>query len=87
MKNDADPFLYIKYLCERIPGGIDGPAPTVTLTDDFLKSMMPWSQEYKAYEEKERDRIHSVVKLASDEKPVVAVMRAAATESVEAACR
>lgn len=87
MKNDADPFLYIKYLCERIPGGIDGPVPTVTLTDDFLKSMMPWSQEYKAYEEKERDRIHSVVKLASDEKPVVAVMRAAATESVEAACR
>ena len=87
MKNDADPFFYIKYLCERIPGGIDGPAPTVTLTDDFLESMMPWSQEYKAYEEKEHERIRSVVQLASDEKPVVAVMRAAATESVEAACR
>ena len=81
LKNDADPFFYIKYLCERMPGGIDGPMPSTHLTEEFLKSMMPWSSEYKAYEDEERSRLFSNVTLASGVKPDIAAMRNAASKS------
>lgn len=75
LKNNADPFFYVKYLCERMPGGIDGPSPAIQLTEEFLKSMMPWSPEYQAYEAEERSRLSSMVSLTSDEKPDIAAMR------------
>ena len=77
-KNEADPFFYIKYVCEHMPGGIDGPAPTVKLTEEDLEALMPWSEEYKAYEKESRTRLYSMVSLASGEKPDIAAIHAAA---------
>ena len=77
MKNGTDPFYYIKYLCERMPGGIDGPAPAVQLTKEFLESMMPWSEKYREYEKEERMQLYSLVRLASGEKIDIPTVRAA----------
>ena len=41
-------YYYIKYLCEHVPGGLLGPIRQ--LTDEELEALMPWSEEYKAYE-------------------------------------
>jgi len=46
--NDANDYYYIKYLCEHVPGGLLGPIRQ--LTDEELEALMPWSEEYKAYE-------------------------------------
>ena len=79
IKNEADPFFYVKYLCERIPGGIDGPEPTVQLTKEFLESMMPWSETYRECEKEERMHLYSLVSFDSGEEPDIAAMRSAAT--------
>ena len=47
--NGADVRLYLQYLLEKTAGAIDaGTADDRT----FLESMMPWSSEYREYEEK-----------------------------------
>jgi len=79
LKNGADPFFYIKYVCERMPGGIDGPSGH--LTEEFIRSMMVWSPEYRAYEEAERTNLYSMVSLDSGQKPDIAVVRAAAEKT------
>jgi hypothetical protein len=43
--NKANVYYYLKYILERMPCHMDN-------TDTgFLKSMMPWSEEYKEYEQ------------------------------------
>lgn len=49
--NKADVRIYIQYLLENISKAIDNGSADST---DFLESMMPWSQEYREYEEKTR---------------------------------
>jgi len=44
LANGADPYLYLKYLFEEMPGHMDE-------TDrSFLKDMVPWSDPYRSYE-------------------------------------
>lgn len=49
--NGVNDYYYIRYLCEHIPGGIG--EPIRKLTDDELEALMPWSDQYKAYERHE----------------------------------
>ena len=49
--NQANDYYYIKYLCEHVPGKLLGPSRQ--LSDEELEALMPWSVEYKAYEEHE----------------------------------
>ena len=42
--NDADPYLYLQYLFEQMPGHMEDTDYT------FLKNMTPWSESYRAYE-------------------------------------
>ena len=71
--NGADCNLYIQYLCESIPGGIDGPSHG--LSREFLESMMPWSPEYRAYEAHMKQKTYDLVRLVSSEKPDPRAMR------------
>lgn len=49
--NGADPYYYYKYLLEKMPDHLydkDGP---------YLEDMMPWSDAYRAYEAREKQRV------------------------------
>ena len=62
--NGANDYYYIKYLCEHVPGGILG--PTRQLTDEELDALMPWSEEYKAYEKHEIETRFDAITLESN---------------------
>ena len=62
--NSANDYYYIKYLCEHIPGGLLGPIRQ--LTDEELETLMPWSEEYKAYEKHEIETRYGSITLGSD---------------------
>ena len=64
--NQANDYYYIKYLCEQIPGGLLGPVNQ--LSDEKLESLMPWSEEYKAYEKHEIESRFDTVTIESDMK-------------------
>ena len=49
-KNGADPYYYMKYILEKMPGHLDGKDRS------FLSDMMPWSDAYRRYESAERNR-------------------------------
>jgi hypothetical protein len=49
-KNGADPYYYMKYILEKMPGHLDGKDRS------FLSDMMPWSDAYRRYESVERNR-------------------------------
>ncbi len=42
--NGADPYYYMKFLLEKMPAHMD------EKNMDFLDDMMPWSEQYRAYE-------------------------------------
>jgi hypothetical protein len=43
--NKVNTYYYLKYILERMPRHMEG-------TDtSFLKSLMPWSEEYREYEQ------------------------------------
>lgn len=46
--NGADVFLYLQYLLEKIPPKLESHG---TCDNDFPEAMMPWSPQYKEYEE------------------------------------
>lgn len=62
--NNANPYWYIRYILEVMPTRLNG-------TDrNFLKSMTPWSQEYKEYERKHSFVLDAPYEHAGlDEKP------------------
>ena len=62
--NNANDYYYVKYLCERIPGGLLGPVGQ--LSDEILETLMPWSEEYKAYEKHEIESRYDAVILGND---------------------
>ena len=71
--NGADPYFYIRYLCEKVPGGIQGPA--LPLSKEFLEGLMPWSEQYKAYEKAAREELFRMIQFTSDPKPDVNALR------------
>lgn len=61
--NRAHPYYYLMYLLEKMPAHMED-------TDhDFLPSMMPWSEEYKAYEFMKKQEY---IQGSPDQKPVQA---------------
>jgi hypothetical protein len=69
--NGANDYCYIKYLCEHVPGGLLGPIRQ--LTDEELEVLMPWSEEYKAYEKHEIETRYDALFLGNDmQKPTKA---------------
>ncbi len=56
--NKANTYWYLRYLFETLPEKLDK-------TDrSFLKEMMPWSEEYKAYEEAHKHKAESYLEYA-----------------------
>jgi hypothetical protein len=49
-KNGADPYYYLRFVLEKMPGHLDGKDRS------FLAEMMPWSDTYRRYESAERNR-------------------------------
>ena len=49
-RNGADPYYYLKFVLEKMPGHLDGKDRS------FLAEMMPWSDTYRRYESAERNR-------------------------------
>ena len=62
--NGANDYWYVKYLCEHVPGGLLG--PVCQLTDEELEALMPWSNEYKAYEKHEIETRYDAITLGND---------------------
>lgn len=51
-RNNADPYFYIQYIMDKMPQRVD---VFGRLADgDKLDDMMPWSPEYRAYEEEQK---------------------------------
>lgn len=48
--NHAHPYYYLKYLLEKLP------KQKVTRDRSFLDDCMPWSESYRLYEEKEKEK-------------------------------
>lgn len=62
--NNANDYYYVKYLCEHVPGGLLGPVRQ--LSDEELEKLMPWSEEYKAYEKHEIQSRYDEITIGSD---------------------
>lgn len=43
--NKANPYLYFKYVLEEMPKHLDN------ADRSFLDAMLPWSEEYRSYEQ------------------------------------
>ena len=59
--NQAHPYYYLKYLLETLPGQI------ISTQNAFLDDCMPWSEAYKAYEEREKQ---AAMRFFADQSPV-----------------
>lgn len=84
--NQANDYYYIKYLCEHIPGKLNG--PTRQLSDEELEALMPWSKEYKAYEQHEKQSRFEEIIFRSDMKEptnadILSMRRKMETEEAE----
>jgi hypothetical protein len=62
--NNANDYYYVKYLCEHIPGGLLGPVRQ--LSDEDLEALMPWSEEYRAYEKHEIESRYDAATIGND---------------------
>ena len=85
--NNANDYYYVKYLCEHIPGGLLGPVGQ--LSDEKLEALMPWSEEYKAYEKHEIESRYDAVIIGNDMKrpskdDILKMRRQMETETVSA---
>lgn len=63
--NGADPYYYLKYLLDMMPAHMDDHDRS------FLADMMPWSEAFKTYAEKEKAELIQRYRLnGSDEPPI-----------------
>lgn len=62
--NGANPYYYLKYLLEKAPS-----SSMPDFSDSFMEDLMPWSEDYKAYEKAERQKIFDVFAKLSDKEP------------------
>ena len=79
--NEADVYLYLQYLLERIPAKIEADG---TCDSGFLETMMPWSPQYKEYEEHtKRTSLESFRRMFPEpERPNMELIR----RSISASC-
>jgi len=70
--NGADPYYYLKYLMDELPKHLaDAPAA-------YMDDMMPWSQRYREYELREKDRlVQYMLAPPGNEKPDIRKLRKA----------
>ena len=74
--NNADPYYYLKYLLDSMPGHMDDH------DFSFLDDMMPWSEAFRRYTEREKTELIRKYRLnASDEPPKLMQCRSAAGSS------
>jgi hypothetical protein len=64
--NNANDYYYVKYLCEHLPGGLLGSVRQ--LSDEELEALMPWSDEYRAYEKNEIEARYDTIVFGTDMK-------------------
>lgn len=57
--NHADPFHCYKFLLEEIPPLVKEHGMEEDLS--FLDCLIPWTENYKAYEQREKDRYQQEV--------------------------
>lgn len=50
--NGADVYFYLKYLLEKTPS-----TPELKVGRKYLDELMPWSEEYKSYEARQKKEL------------------------------
>ena len=62
--NVADVYFYLKYLLEKAPS-----TPELKVGRKYLDELMPWSEEYKSYEVRQKKELLETALPPSDEEP------------------
>ena len=62
--NGADVYFYLKYLLEKAPS-----TPELKVGRKYLDELMPWSEEYKSYEARQKKELLETALPPSDEEP------------------
>lgn len=62
--NGADVYFYLKYLLENAPS-----TPELKVGKKYLEKLMPWSEEYRGYEAKQKKELVENCLPPSDEEP------------------
>ena len=62
--NGADVYFYLKYLLEKAPS-----TPELKVGRKYLDELMPWSEEYKSYEVRQKKELLETAMPPSDEEP------------------
>ena len=62
--NVADVYFYLKYLLEKAPS-----TPELKVGRKYLDELMPWSEEYKSYEARQKKELLETALPPSDEEP------------------
>ena len=62
--NGADVYFYLKYLLEKAPS-----TPELKVGRKYLDELMPWSEEYKSYEVRQKKELLETALPPSDEEP------------------
>ena len=68
--NRANPLVYLKYLLEKAPAtSMLEPGPK------YMESLMPWSEEYKKYEQEQKQMLIDLYLPPSEEDPTKKKMK------------
>ena len=68
--NGSDPYFYLKYLLEKAPvTSMLEPGPK------YMESLMPWSEEYKKYEQEQKQMLIDLYLPPSEEDPTKKKMK------------
>ena len=62
--NGEDVYFYLKYLLEKAPS-----TPGLKVGRKYLDELMPWSEEYKSYEARQKKELLETALPPSDEEP------------------
>ena len=62
--NGADVYFYLKYLLEKAPS-----TPDLKVGKKYLDELMPWSEEYKSYEIRQKKELMETALPPSDKEP------------------
>jgi hypothetical protein len=62
--NGADVYFYLKYLLEKAPS-----TPDLKVGKKYLDELMPWSEEYKSYEARQKKELLETALPPSDKEP------------------
>ena len=62
--NGADVYFYLKHLLEKAPS-----TPDLKVGRKYLDALMPWSEEYKSYEDRQKKELLETALSPSDQEP------------------